>query len=68
MTRKSKREIETELEELTSDRDTALRQPFTAAEREQFGDAVDLAAWSDTPQRRAVLRSLAAAGREATTR
>lgn len=64
MTRKSKREIENALEEIESDEEE-LGRPFDEAELERLADSsIDVEAWSQTAQRRAVLRALMNAGRE----
>ena len=65
MTRKSKREIERDLEELNGENDPSLTRPFTAAEREHLAETgIDVARWGATEMRRAMLRSLAAVAAE----
>lgn len=66
MTRKSKRELARDVDELSpgaGDGDADLGRPLTAAEREALGEDAD--AWGETRPRRAVFRALSRAGREA---
>jgi len=64
MTRKSRREIERELDGLRENQGDRGR-PFDEAEQRRLAAAdVDVAAWGQTPTRRAVLRSLVQAAEE----
>lgn len=65
MTRKSKREIARDLEELEGDQSGDVHGgPFTADEKAAFGDGVDLDDWGKTEAGRRVLRALVHAGGE----
>jgi hypothetical protein len=66
MTRKSKHQLEREVEELSGGETDATR-PFTAEEHTQLDDAdnIDVEQWSETGTKRAMARALTEAAREA---